>query len=149
MTDKAPLYFDAHLGMLRPACRVAEEAMREIHGRVRVTITGGRANQRRRSLYWVLVGLVVPILNQRYTLTLDEDDLHDIMRDKFKMYDPIELPSGEVHKRYWSTSNRAMNEADRADYLNKCLAVWEMWTGVDVATLRREGGLEDGRNKYG
>lgn len=138
MTNRAPLEFETRLGMLAPANRVAEEAMREISGRVRVTITGGKANQRRRSLYWVCVGLVVPILNDLHSMTLTEDDLHDIMRDKLGMFDEVTLPSGDVHRKRHSTSNRAMNEAARADYLNNCLAIWEKWTGIDVTTLRDE-----------
>lgn len=125
--------------MLRPANRVAEEAMREIRGRVRVEIKGGTANQRRRSLYWALNGIVTELLNQRHTMTLTEDDMHDIIRDKLGMYDATTLPSGDVHKRYWSTSNRAMNEADRSVFTNRALDIWSTWTGVDVATLRREG----------
>lgn len=112
--------------------------MQEIKGRVRVEIRGGIANQRRRGLYWALVSLVVPILNEAHCLTLDERDLHDIMRDKFRMYDEQTLPSGEVHRKRWSTSNRAMNEAERAEYLNKCIDVWSRWTGVDVTALRDE-----------
>lgn len=141
MADKAPLFFEARLGMLAPANRAAEEVMREIKGKVRVEIKGGKANQARRSLYWVLVSIIVPILNQQHGMTLTDDDLHDIMRDKLGMYDATKLPSGEVHKRYWSTSNRAMNEADRADYLNRCLAIWATWTGIDPLTLRNEGQL--------
>lgn len=138
MTDKAPLYFTARLGMLAPANRAAEEAMREINGTVRATLTGGKANQRRRSLYWVLVSIVTPILNDMHNMTLTDDDLHDIMRDKLGMFDELTLPSGEVHRKRWSTSNRAMNEADRADYLNKCIAIWSTWTGIDVTTLTAE-----------
>jgi hypothetical protein len=139
MANKAPLYFQARLGGLFPANAVAEEAMREIKGSVRVEIKGGIANQRRRGLYWVIAGIVTGLLNDKHNMTLTENDLHDIMRDKFGMYDKQVLPSGEVHKRFWSTSDRAMNEADRAEYLNKCLAVWARWLGVDVTTLRREG----------
>lgn len=139
MPDRAPLLFTTHLGMLKPANRAAEDAMSEIRGRVSVTIRGGKANQRRRSLYWVLVSIVTPILNQKHGMTLTDDDLHDIMRDKLGMFDAVTLPSGDVHKRYWSTSNRAMNEADRAEYLNKCLDIWAVWTGIDPMTLRREG----------
>lgn len=139
MSDKAPLYFDTKLGGLFPANKVAENAMQSITGRVRVTITGGKANQRRRSLWWVLAGIVAPILNDLHTLTLDEDDLHDIMRDKFKMFDEIVLPSGETLKKRWSTKNAKMNEAGRIEYLNRSLEVWSKWTGVDVATLRAEG----------
>lgn len=139
MTDRAPLYFEARLGMLKPANRAAEEAMREITGTVRATLTGGKANQRRRSLYWVLVSIVTPILNDMHNLTLTDDDLHDIMRDKLCMFDEVTLPSGDVHRKRWSTSNRAMNEADRADYLNKCISIWSTWTGIDPTTLTAEG----------
>lgn len=138
MTDKAPLFFTARLGGLFPANRAAEEAIKEVNGTVRVTMTGGKGNQRRRGLYWVTVGLVVPILNDLHQMTLTEDDLHDIMRDKFRMFDETTLPSGEVHRKRWSTSDRAMSEPDRAEYLNKCLSVWSTWIGIDVATLREE-----------
>ena len=137
----APLYFDAKLGGLFPANRVASEAMQHIAGRVTVKITGGKANQRRRSLYWVLVGIVVPLLNDAHNMTLTEQDLHDVMRDKLGMFDTVELPSGEKHRKRHSTSNRAMNEAQRTEYLERCLAIWEKWCGVPVETLRTEGRL--------
>lgn len=35
--DKSPLIFESHLGMLKPANRVAEEAMRELRGRTTVS----------------------------------------------------------------------------------------------------------------
>ena len=138
MSDKSPLYFTRRLGMLVPANRAAEEALKDVNGTVRVTMTGGKGNQRRRGLYWVTVGLVVPILNQMHQMTLTEDDLHEIMRVKFHMFDETTLPSGEVHRKLWSTSDRAMSEPDRAEYLNKCLSVWSTWTGIDVTTLREE-----------
>lgn len=138
MADRAPLLFDTRLGGLFPANAAAESAMREIKGRVRCVITGGKANQRRRGLYWSVAALVVPLLNDQYTLTLDEDDLHDITRDKLRLYDEITLPSGEVHRKRRSTSNRAMNEAERAEYTDKALQLWSTWVGVDVTTLREE-----------
>lgn len=138
MSEEAPLFFDVKLGGLFPANAKAEEAMREIRGRVSVKISGGKANQRRRSLYWSVAALVVPLLNQAYTMTLDEDDLHDITRDKLKLYDEIRLPSGEVYRKRRSTSNRAMNEAERSAYTTKALELWSTWTGVDVTTLRNE-----------
>lgn len=138
MSNSPPLVFEAHLGMLRPASSAAETAMREVQGRVTVTIKGGRANQRRRNLYWAVAELVVPLLNNAYNLTLDSADLHDITRDKLKLYDEVTLPSGEVHRKRRSTSNRAMNEADRAEFTDKALRLWSTWTGVDVDTLRTE-----------
>ncbi len=142
MTDKAPMFFEARLGGLFPVNAKALEAMQHVEGRVKVTMTGGKANQRRRGLYWVLVSIVTHVLNDLHNMTLTEDDLHDIMRDKFGMFDPVTLPSGEIHKKRWSTSNRAMNEAERADYLNKCVDVWSKWTGIEIATLRREAELQ-------
>lgn len=136
--DKPPLVFTAHLGMLRPGNAAAENAMREIKGRVRVEIKGGVANSRRRGLYWSVAALVVPLLNDAYNMTIDEADLHDITKMKLRIYDEIELPSGEVHYRLKSTSDRAMNEAERADYTTKALAMWSAWTGVDVTTLCQE-----------
>jgi hypothetical protein len=136
--DKPPLVFEVRLGMLRPANRAAEEAMREIKGKVRVEIKGGTANQRRRGLYWTVAALVAPLLNDLHKLTLDEQDLHDITRDKLRLYDEQVLPSGEVYRRRRSTSNRAMNEADRAAFTDKALQLWSTWCGVDVTTLREE-----------
>ena len=138
MSDTAPLYFEPRLGMLAPANAKAEAAMREIKGRVRVEIKGGIANQRRRSLYWVVAALVVPLLNQAHRMTLDDDDLHDITREKLGIGERITLPSGESFFKHASTSNRAMNEAERADYTNRAFALWGAWTGVDVATLTSE-----------
>jgi hypothetical protein len=138
MPDKAPLYFVSHLGMLKPANAAAETAMSETRGRVRVEIKGGVANQRRRGLYWAVAALVVPILNDLHGLTLDENDLHHITREKLKVGERITLPSGETYFKPASTSNRAMGEAERADYTNRALELWYRWTGVDVATLRRE-----------
>jgi len=140
MTDKAPLLFDTRLGGLFPANKVAESAMQDIRGRVKVSITGGRANQRRRGLYWSVCALVVPLLNDLYGMTLDEQDLHDITRDKLKLVDRIYLPSGDVHLKRRSTSNRAMNEADRAEYTTKAIELWSRWIGIDVSTLHQEAG---------
>jgi hypothetical protein len=142
MADDSPMLFDVRLGGLFPANAKAEEAMREIKGRVSVKISGGKANQRRRGLYWTVAALVVPLLNEAHNLTLDEDDLHDITRDKLKLYDEIKLPSGEIYRKRKSTSNRAMNEADRAEYTTKALSLWSTWTGVQVETLRDEATRE-------
>lgn len=138
MSDKAPLVFETHLGMLRPANAAAATVMQDIKGRVRVEIKGGVANQRRRGLYWSVASLVVPLLNDAHGLTLDEQDLHDITREKLRLYDEIVLPSGEAHHKLRSTSNRAMNEAERADFTTRALHLWSVWSGVDVTTLQTE-----------
>lgn len=138
MAERPPLLFQTRLGMLAPANAVAEAAMREIKGKVRVEIKGGVANERRRGLYWLCAALVVPLLNDAYALTLDEQDLHDITRTKLGLYVEQKLPSGEVHRKLKSTSNRAMNEAERADFTDRALNLWSTWCGVDVTTLKQE-----------
>jgi len=138
MSDKAPLIFTAHLGMLKPANLVAQEAMRETKGTVRVTMTGGMANQKRRGLYRKVAELVAPLLNDLHGMTINEDDLHDITRDKLGLVEIITLPSGDTHKKRRSTSNAKMGEAERAEYTTKALALWSTWTGVDVTTLLEE-----------
>ena len=138
MSDKAPLLFEARLGMLKPANRAAEEAMAHIKGRVRLEIKGGISHERRRSLYWSVAALVVPILNDLHGLTLDEQDLHDITRQKLGIGKAMRLPSGETYFKPASTSRAAMNEAERAEYTDRALRLWSTWTGIDVTTLRRE-----------
>ena len=142
MGNDPPMLFEARLGGLFPANRMAEETMKETRGKVTVTIKGGQANQRRRSLYWACANLVCPILNDKHNLTLTEQELHDITRDKFGMFDEIALPSGQVLKRYHSTSNRAMNESARSEYTNRALDLWSRWIGIDATTLRDEGERE-------
>jgi len=133
--------FKTKLGGLFPANRAAEEALRSITGLVKATLTGGRANERRRSLYWSVAALVVPILNDLHRMTLDENDLHAITREKLDVGERITLPSGESYFKPRSTSAKAMNEAERSEYTTRALEVWATWTGVDVETLRHEGGM--------
>jgi hypothetical protein len=138
MADRAPLLFQTRLGGLFPANRAAEEAMREIKGKVRCEIKGGVANERRRGLYWSVAALVVPLLNDMHGMTLSEDDLHFITREKLGVGERITLPSGDSYFRPASTSNRAMNEAERAEFTDKALRLWSTWVGVDVSTLKHE-----------
>lgn len=128
--------------MLRPASAAAENAMRAIKGRVRCEIKGGIANQRRRGLYWAVAALVVPLLNDAHNLTLDEQDLHDLTRQKLNVGHWIDLPSGDRRFKPASTSNRAMNEAERAAYTDRALNLWSTWVGVDATTLREEAQRE-------
>ena len=141
MADTAPLVFETHLGMLRPANAAAETAMHAIKGRVRVEIKGGVANQRRRGLYWSVAALVVPLLNDAHGLTLDEQDLHDITREKLRIGETINLPSGDTYFKPRSTSNRAMNEADRAERL-----LAEQAADETQEAIGRARGFDDGRS---
>ena len=139
MADQAPLIFERRLGMLSPVNPAAHAAVEAIEGRCVVKITRANRNQRRRSLYLIVVGIVAGILNDMHDTTLTDDDLHDIIRKKLKMYDEIPLPSGEVHIKLRSTSDKAMTEPERAEFTNRAFHVFSLWTGVDAETLRREG----------
>lgn len=139
MPDEAPLIFEPRLGMLSPVNPSAREAVQAIEGRVRVQITRVARNQRRRALYWLVTAIVADLLNDAHGLALTDDDLHDIIRTKLRMYDEVTLPSGEVHRKLHSTSDKAMAEPERAAFMTKAFEIYSRWTGVDVETLRREG----------
>lgn len=138
MPEQAPLFFRPKLGMLAPANPAAVAAMKGVEGTVSVKISGGRRNQRRRGLYWIVAGLVTELLNDAHELSLTENELHDITRKKLGLFDDITLPSGDIHSRYRSTSDKAMSEADRAVFTDRAFTLWSRWTGVDVDSLRRE-----------
>ncbi len=125
--------------MLAPVNPAAVAAVQAIEGRCVVKITRATRNQRRRGLYWIVTGICAGLLNDRYDLTLTDDDLHDIIRKKLRMYDEFVLPSGEVHQKLWSTSDKAMSEPDRAEFTNKAFHVYSLWLGIPVDELRREG----------
>lgn len=138
MSDQAPLVFERKLGMLSPVNPAAREAVEAIEGRCVVKITAARRNQRRRSLYWIVTGIVADLLNDAHGLSLTDNDLHDIIRIKLRMFDEITLPSGEVHRKLHSTSDKAMAEPERAAFTNEAFRIYSLWTGVDTETLRRE-----------
>lgn len=138
MTDEAPLIFAQRLGGLFPVNAAAKEAVKAIHGQCTVKIGKATRNQRRRSLYWVVCSIVVGLLNDLHDLTLSDQDLHDITRRKVGLYDEVTLPSGEIHIKLRSTSDRAMQEPERAAYTDKAFTMWSKWVGVPVDTLARE-----------
>jgi len=138
MNDKSPIFAKPKLGMLAPHGPAAVAAFAAIDGIVTLKISGGKRNQRRRALYWLTNAIVCQVLNDLHDLSLTEDELHDITRDKLGMFDEVVLPSGQVFKRYLSTSDRKMAEPDRAAFTDKAFSLWSNWTGVPVETLLAE-----------
>lgn len=137
--DEAPLIFSRKLGMLAPANQAAAEALRAIEGNVVVKITKANRNQARRALYWQVCSIVAQAINDAQGMNLTEDELHSITRKKLGLFDAVTLPSGDVFYRMHSTSDRAMNESDRARYTDRAFRVWANWLGIDPETLVREG----------
>ena len=138
MADTPPLIFAKRLGGLMPVNPAAREAMKGIDGQCVVKITRANRNQRRRSLYWIVTGIVADLLNDMHGLSLTDADLHDIIRDKLGMYEDTVLPSGDVHRKRKSTSDKAMAEPERAAFTDKAFAVYSQWIGVPVETLTDE-----------
>jgi hypothetical protein len=138
MSDQAPLMFRTHLGMLKPANRPAEEAMRAIDGPVRVRITQSRGNARRNGLYWSVLGIAAPMLEEKAP-GLTVDLLHRVLKDRYGLYKLVPLPSGEAVKDYESISFAKMTENDRAKFIDWAIKVLSDWLGCDVTDLRREG----------
>ncbi len=137
MSDTAPILVKPRLGGLFPANRAAEEAMRDIDGTVRVEIKQMRGNVRRNALYWSVLGLVTPMLEEQAP-GLTVDLLHKVLKDRYGLVRIVTLPSGEQVKDYESTSFAKMIEPDRAKFIDWSLSTLSHWLGVDVTTLRRE-----------
>lgn len=138
-SDKAPLFFERRLGGLFPACPAAEKALKAIEGRVRVDIKRTQGNNRRIALYWIVLGIVAPMLSERCEGdALDDQMLHRILKDRRGLYSTTTLPSGEVVKNYDSISFASMSETERAGYVDWAFATLSKWIDVPVETLTAE-----------
>jgi hypothetical protein len=124
--------------MLSPVNPAAREAVSAIDGRCVVKITKANRNQRRRALYWIVTGIVADILNDLHGMSLTDNDLHDIIRRKLGYFTEHTLPSGEVFVKLRSTSDKAMSEPERAEFMQKAFRIFSLWTGVEVEALTQE-----------
>jgi len=124
----APLAFRVQLGALRPACPVAEEALRALGNGALcgVTLRKSSRNLRRLRFYRMMLAVAAPLLAE-HVPGLTAADLHDIVRKKLKLGDEMRLPSGETHFRPRSTSFAAMDEAAFAAHVNRVDALLAKW----------------------
>lgn len=140
MSDTPPLHFRKVLGSLRPANRAAEEALAAIDNdkpvRVRITRTSG--NVKRNALYWSVLGIAAPMLDEKAP-GLTVELLHKVLKDKYGLVRVVTLPSGQEVRDYDSTSFAKMTEVDRAKFIDWSLATLSSWLGCDVSELRAEG----------
>ena len=137
MSDQAPLFFIKRLGGLYPASPAAEAAMAAVTGKVRVKITRTQGNNRRLSLYWIVLGIAAPMLDEQAPGLTDEL-LHNVLKDRYGLVKIVTLPSGETIKDYNSISFHAMTEPERAKYIDWAFDTLSKWLGVDVETLTKE-----------
>lgn len=137
MADETPLFFERRLGGLFPANPAAEQALAAVNGRVRVKITRTQGNNKRLALYWIVLGLAAPMLDEQAPGLTDEL-LHNVLKDRYGLVKVVKLPSGSEIKDYNSISFHAMTEPERAKYIDWAFSTISQWLGVDVETLTKE-----------
>lgn len=138
MSDEAPLHFEKRLGGLYPANEAAERSLAAVTGKVRVRITRTSGNNRRLSLYWIVLGIAAPMLDEKAP-GITADLLHKVLKDRFGMVKIVTLPSGEQVKNYDSISFASMTEPERAKFIDWAFSTLSTWLGCDVTELTREG----------
>lgn len=137
MSETPPLFFDKRLGGLFPACPAAEKALDAITGRVRVKITRTQGNNKRIALYWIVLGIAAPMLDE-VAPGLTDDLLHKVLKDRRGLVKIVTLPSGEQVKDYDSISFASMTEPERAAFIDWSFNTLSSWLGVPVEALTKE-----------
>jgi hypothetical protein len=137
LADQPPLFFERRLGGLFPACPAAEKALASVSGRVRVKITRTQGNNKRIALYWIVLGLAAPMLDEQAP-GLTDDLLHKVLKDRAGLVKVVRLPSGQEIKDYDSISFHTMTEVERAKFIDWAFSTLSAWLGVDVETLTKE-----------
>jgi hypothetical protein len=137
MADAPPLFFERRLGGLFPACPAAEKALAAVNGRVRLKITRTQGNNKRIALYWIVLGIAAPMLDEQAP-GLTDDLLHKVLKDRRGLVRIITLPSGEKIKDYDSISFHSMTEPERAAFIDWAFETLSKWLGVSVEELTKE-----------
>ena len=137
MSDQPPLFFERRLGGLFPACPAAEKALSAAQGRVRVKITRTQGNNKRIALYWIVLGIAAPMLDE-VAPGLTDKLLHNVLKDRYGLIRIVKLPSGEEIKDYESISFASMTEPERAAFIDFAFTTVSKWLGVSVEELTRE-----------
>src|SRR3954464_12203712 len=130
MADEAPLLFERRLGGLFPVNPAAEKALAAVSGRVRVKITRTQGNNKRIALYWIVLGLAAPMLDEQAP-GLTDDLLHKVLKDRAGLVKVVKLPSGQEIKDYDSISFHTMTEVERAKFIDWAFSTLSSWLGVD------------------
>lgn len=138
MSDEAPLIFEPVLGRLTPVSNAAKEAMKAINGRVVVKLTKMTRNQRRRNWYWTMLDVVAEVLADATGTPWDAETLHDDLRERLGLYTPLKTPSGRVKKKLHSTSDKAMNEVERARWTDRVATYLSKQIGIEIQQLIEE-----------
>jgi hypothetical protein len=134
VADEAPLFFERRLGGLFPACPAAEKALATVNGKVRVKITRTQGNNKRIALYWIVLGIAAPMLDEQAP-GLTDSLLHNVLKDRYGLVRIVKLPSGEEIKDYDSISFHKMTEVERAAFIDFAFTTLSKWMGVSIDEL--------------
>jgi hypothetical protein len=137
MADDAPLHFEKRLGGLFPVNEAAERALANVAGKVRVKITRTQGNNKRIALYWIVLGLAAPMLDEQAP-GLNADLLHKVLKDRYGLVRVVKLPSGQAIRDYDSISFHSMTEPERAGFIDFAFKTLSSWLGVSVEELTKE-----------
>lgn len=137
MADEAPLIFERRLGGLFPANDAAERALSAVTGKVKVKITRTTGNNKRIALYWVVLGIAAPMLDEQAP-GLNADLLHKVLKDRAGLVRVVKLPSGQEVLDYDSISFASMTEPERAAFVDFAFKTLSSWLGCSVEELTRE-----------
>jgi hypothetical protein len=137
MADEVPLIFERRLGGLFPANPAAEQALAAVTGKVRVKLTRTQGNNKRIALYWIVLGLAAPMLDEQAP-GLTDSLLHKVLKDRYGLVKVVKLPSGQEIKDYDSISFHQMTENERAAYIDWSFKTLSNWLGVSVEELTKE-----------
>jgi hypothetical protein len=69
---------------------------------------------------------------------IDDELLHEILKDRRGLYTTTILPSGEIVKNYRSISFHQMDEVERAKFIDWAFETLSKWLDVPVETLVEE-----------
>lgn len=138
MADEAPLFFERRLGGLFPTNPAAEQALAAVTGKVRVKLTRTQGNNKRLALYWIVLGIAAPMLDEQAP-GLNDALLHKVLKDRAGLVKLVTLPSGEQIKDYESVSFAKMTEPERAQFVDFAFRTLSSWLGVSVEELSKAG----------
>ena len=138
MTDA--LLFLPVLGTLRPADDASADAVRQLppNRPVAVRITRSAMNTKRMRFYRAVLALAAENLSGRVEGPFDADVLNRVLKRKLKFGQWVRLPSGDAEFIERSLAARATSEPERADFMQRALALLETWLGIPADELLNE-----------
>jgi hypothetical protein len=144
MAEAAPILARKILGSLRPANGAAKEAFDALSpdALLRIRVTKASGNTKRLALYWIVLAIAAPMLEERLDGPMTTAMLHRILKRKAGLAKPVKLPSGEVEWDYESVSFEAMPEAERAKHIDWSIRTLAHWLGCSEDDLLNEGRSE-------